>query len=98
MNDYATTQRRATILSLHSMTWTFGGAVGLVFLGWVARDSSIGTAWLASAIICLLAAPGFIALGRVARRDERRSLERALQPALSVAEPLSACSSSAADA
>jgi MFS family permease len=97
MNDYATAQRRATILSLHSMMWTFGGAVGLVCLGWLARDSSIGTAWLAAAIICGLAAPGFIALGRMARRDERRMLERTLQPALAVTEPLSACCPSAAD-
>ncbi len=97
MNDYATTQRRATILSLHSMTWTLGGAIGLVCLGWIARDRSIATAWLASAIICSVAAPAFIALGRVARRCERRTLERALHPALSVTESLSACSSSAAD-
>src|SRR5262249_4098821 len=97
MNDYATTQRRATMLSLHSMAWTFGGAVGLVCLGWIARDSGIGTAWLASAIICGLAAPAFIALGRVARRDERRTLERTLQPTLAVTEPLSTCSRSAAD-
>jgi MFS family permease len=68
MNEYATSERRATMLSVRSMSFTLGGATGLVCLGWVARDSGIATAWLASAAIYALVAPGFLLLGRLASR------------------------------
>jgi MFS family permease len=76
MNEYASAQRRATILSLHSMAFTFGGATGLVCLGLLARGTGIATAWLVSAGVYALAALGFVALGRVARRSERPAEQR----------------------
>jgi hypothetical protein len=41
--------------------------IGLVSLGFVARDAGIPSAWGASALILLLIAPGFIVLGRLYR-------------------------------
>lgn len=67
MNEYATSERRATILSLRSMAFTLGGASGLVCLGWVAREYGIATAWLMAAAIYAVIAPGFLLLGRAAR-------------------------------
>lgn len=64
MNDHATAARRATVLSIRSMAFTLGGGSGLVVLGWLALRTDIGTAWLASALIYAVAAPGFLFLRR----------------------------------
>jgi MFS family permease len=79
MNEQATRAQRATIMSVRSMAFTLGGAAGLVCLGWVARESGIGTVWLISAILYALAIPGYLALGRVARRCEREAVEQPLR-------------------
>jgi hypothetical protein len=49
------------------MSFTLGGAGGLVCIGLLARDVGIPAAWLASAAVFVLLAPGFILLGRLAR-------------------------------
>jgi MFS family permease len=79
MNEHASAAQRATVLSLRSMAFTFGGATGLVCLGWLARETSIANAWLLAAGLYVLAVPGFLALGRVARRAERATVEQALR-------------------
>ena len=70
MNEYASSSRRATMLSLRSMAFTLGGATGLVCLGVVALYTSIATAWLVSACLYLVVARGYLGLGRLARRHE----------------------------
>ena len=79
VNDHATPAQRATVLSLRSMTFTLGGATGLVCLGWLARETSIATVWLVSAGIYALAVPGYFVLDRVARRHERVPVEEPLR-------------------
>jgi MFS family permease len=71
MNEHASSERRATILSLRSMSFTLGGATGLICLGWIAREHGIATTWLCSAAVYLLIAPGFLLLGHAARRVAR---------------------------
>jgi MFS family permease len=71
MNEHATSKQRATILSVRSMAFTLGGAAGLVCLGFLARETSIANAWLVTASLYLVAVPGYLLLGRVARRYER---------------------------
>jgi len=67
MNERIPSAQRATVLSVRSMFATLGGALGLVCIGFVARDSGIPAAWGTSALIFLLVAPGFLVLGRFAR-------------------------------
>jgi len=64
MNEHATSARRATVLSIRSMAFTFGGGAGLVALGWLALSTDIGIAWMASALIYAVAAPCFLILRR----------------------------------
>lgn len=59
MNEHATAARRATVLSIRSMAFTLGGGTGLIALGWLARQTDIGTAWMVSAAIYAIAAPLF---------------------------------------
>ena len=79
VNDHATSAQRATVLSLRSMAFTLGGATGLVCLGWVARETSIATVWLISSGLYALAIPGYLALERVARRQEPVAVEEPLR-------------------
>jgi len=79
MNEYATPTQRATILSVGAMAFTFGGAAGLVCLGWVARETSIAQAWLVSAVLYAVTIPGFLAIGRAARRYEPVRVSEALR-------------------
>ena len=79
MNEHATSEQRATILSVRSMAFTLGGAAGLVCLGFLAREAGIANAWLATACIYMVAVPGYLGLGRVARRYERVKIEQALR-------------------
>jgi hypothetical protein len=67
MNEHATAARRATVLSIRSMAFTLGGGTGLVALGWLALRTDIGTAWMVSALIYAIAAPGFLLLHRADR-------------------------------
>jgi len=47
---------------------TFGGALGLVAIGLVARAFGLRVAMGVSAAVFVLVAPGFVLLGRAARR------------------------------
>lgn len=67
-NEHTHAARRATVLSVVSMFSTLGGALGLMSLGLVARAYGIPAAWWCSALIFAASAPGFLLLGRVARR------------------------------
>jgi MFS family permease len=64
MNEHVGAERRATVLSFRSMAGTLGGGVGLVAIGFVARDHGIPAAWAASAALHLAAAPLYLRLGR----------------------------------
>jgi len=58
VNDHVAERERATVLSISSMAFMFGGASGLIVLGLVARAGGIGVAWICSAVIycgCALA-------------------------------------------
>ncbi len=71
MSDGAPPERRATVLSLRSMSFMSGGACGLVTLGLLARGFGIPATWLACATVLAMIAPVF------RRLDARRP-----QPAL----------------
>jgi hypothetical protein len=79
MNEHASSAQRATILSVRSMAFTLGGAAGLVCLGLLARETSIAHAWGVTASLYFVAVPGYILLGRIARRYERDSTPHALR-------------------
>ncbi|MDX2166601.1 MAG: MFS transporter [Deltaproteobacteria bacterium] len=64
MNEHASAARRATMLSVRSMSFTLGGGTGLVVLGLLARATDIGLVWMVSAALLALTAPGFLLLGR----------------------------------
>jgi MFS family permease len=67
-NEHVRAEQRATVLSVRSTFWTFGGATGLVVIGLIARRFGVPVAWFVSAAVIALAAPGYLVLGRVARR------------------------------
>src|SRR5690606_1065337 len=62
MSEHASAAQRATILSLRSMAFTLGGGTGLIGLGWLARETDIGTAWVTAAVVYLAVAPCFLLL------------------------------------
>jgi MFS family permease len=68
MNEHIAAAQRATVLSVRAMCLTLGGGLGLVCLGLVARGFGITVAWLVSAVILALTAPGFLILEGRARR------------------------------
>ncbi|MGH7819515.1 MAG: MFS transporter [Candidatus Binatia bacterium] len=74
MSDGATAEHRATVLSLRSMSFTSGGALGLVLLGFAARGFGIPVAWLGAAAVLMLAVPLFLRLDRP-RSGGDRALE-----------------------
>lgn len=57
INSYIPSERRATVLSLDSMFYNLGGALGQPGLGWVARSASIPLAWAVGACVTALAWP-----------------------------------------
>jgi MFS family permease len=67
-NEHVRSEQRATVLSVRSTFWTFGGAAGLVAIGLVARGFGVPVAWFVSAAVLALAAPGYLLLGHVASR------------------------------
>ena len=81
MNEHVAPELRATMLSVKGMSFTLGGAVGLVCLGLVARGHGIAAAWLGSASIYLLLVPGSLLLGRIARREAAPGRARAAEVA-----------------
>lgn len=70
MNEHVRSELRATVLSVQGMSFTLGGALGLVTLGLLARATTIATAWAVSAGIFMALAPGFLWLGGVAGRPQ----------------------------
>lgn len=60
LNKYIPGEQRATVLSFDSMMGKFGAALGLVVLGWVAKNYSIQISWLISGFILLLLIPIYI--------------------------------------
>ncbi|MBI4516907.1 MAG: MFS transporter [Deltaproteobacteria bacterium] len=68
MNDHIGREQRATILSVRAMSFTLGGGIGLACIGLIARDLGIQAAWVVSAAMLVLTAPGFFALARLVRR------------------------------
>ena len=67
-NEHVRSEQRATVLSVRSTFWTFGGAAGLMAIGLLARGFGVPVAWYVSAAVLALAAPGYLLLGHVARR------------------------------
>jgi len=67
-NEHVAADYRATVLSVRSTFFTLGGATGLLAMGLVARGMGIPVAWAVSAAVVALMAPGYLALGRVARQ------------------------------
>jgi len=67
-NEHVRSEQRATVLSVRSTFWTLGGAAGLIAIGLIARNAGIPVGWYVSAAVIALAAPGYLLLGRVARR------------------------------
>ncbi|MDO8638866.1 MAG: MFS transporter [Candidatus Daviesbacteria bacterium] len=57
LNKYIPSEQRATILSFDSMMGKFGAALGLVILGWIAKNYSIQTSWFISGILLLFLIP-----------------------------------------
>lgn len=66
INEHIESERRATVLSVWSMSFTLGGALGCLCLGLVANATSIPATWAISAAIFALAAPGYLRLRRLA--------------------------------
>jgi MFS family permease len=69
MNEHAPPSERATVLSVRSMSFTLGGAAGLLALGLLARAAGIPAAWVVAALLLAAAAAGCLRLGRAARRS-----------------------------
>jgi MFS family permease len=67
-NEHIPPAQRATVLSVRSMFFTLGGGAGLLGIGLVARGFGIRAAWLASAAVLVLSAPGFLMLVRLVHK------------------------------
>jgi MFS family permease len=67
MNEHVKSDLRATVLSVRGMAFTFGGSLGLVCLGIVARSDGIAAGWAVAAGVALVLAPAYLLLGRIAR-------------------------------
>ncbi len=68
LNKHIPGEQRATVLSFDSMMGKFGAALGLVVLGWIAKNTSIQTSWFIAGILLLFLIPIYLR----ARRNERR--------------------------
>lgn len=60
MNKYIPSTQRATILSFDSMMGKLGAALGLLILGWAAKNHSIQISWLISGLLLLLLIPIYL--------------------------------------
>lgn len=65
-NEHVAPEQRATVLSVRSTFFTFGGAAGLLCLGLIGRAFGLPAAFAASATVFVVAAVGFVVLGRIA--------------------------------
>jgi MFS family permease len=77
INEHIESKRRATVLSVWSMSFTLGGAAGCLSLGLLANLTSISTSWVAAAAIFALAAPGYLRLRKLAEASP--ALDRPLE-------------------
>ncbi len=71
-NDHVAAAQRATVLSVRSTFVTLGASAGLVSIGLVARGAGMPAAFAVSAAMSALVVPGFVILGRAARRAVER--------------------------
>lgn len=60
VNEHVGTERRATVLSLVQMSFTSGGAVGLLLLGRLAELQGFTSAWLIAGLLLVGLAPVFL--------------------------------------
>jgi MFS family permease len=72
-NEHIPPAQRATVLSVRSTFFTFGGAAGLIVLGLVARTYGIPAAWAVGAVLLACSVPGYLALGRLADESPGRA-------------------------
>jgi MFS family permease len=79
-NEHVAAAERATVLSVRSVFFTFGGAAGLVCLGFVARGYGIPVAWAIAAVVFALMAPAFLTLGRMARAADANAASEPVPP------------------
>jgi predicted MFS family arabinose efflux permease len=64
MNEHAASRERATVLSIRSMSFTLGGSLGALCMGFVAHADGIPAAWTIAAAIHGLVAVGVLTIGR----------------------------------
>jgi sugar phosphate permease len=64
MNEHAASRERATVLSIREMSFTLGGSLGALCVGFVAHVAGIPTAWTIAAAIHALVAFGVVLVGR----------------------------------
>lgn len=64
LNEHIEARLRATVLSIANMSFTIGGAVGLLSLGWLAREANISAAWTTCAVLLIALAPSYLLLAR----------------------------------
>jgi MFS family permease len=83
LNEHVESGLRATVLSVANMSFTIGGATGLLTLGWLARQTTISVAWAVCAGLLLAIAPAFLSLARA------RGLAAAPSPLQPAAAPVS---------
>ena len=60
LNKHIPSEQRATVLSFDSMMGRLGAALGLVILGFVAKNYSIQTSWLISGVLLLFLIPIYL--------------------------------------
>lgn len=60
LNKHIPSEQRATVLSFDSMMGRLGAALGLVILGFVAKNYSIQTSWFISGILLLFLVPIYL--------------------------------------
>jgi MFS family permease len=83
MNEHIEAERRATVLSVRAMSFTLGGGMGLVCIGWIARDVGMSAAWVTSGVVLGLTALGYVLLARADGRFVREPVGvEAVPPAL----------------
>jgi len=73
VNDHAEAAQRATVLSVHAMSFLAGGSLGLLVLGFFARAHGIAAAWTVAAAVFALCAVAFSAMREETRAHRRRS-------------------------
>jgi len=79
-NEHIPPEQRATVLSVRSMFFTLGGGAGLLSIGLVARGFGIPAAWLVSATVLTLVAPGFVLLSQLVHRTPGSSAHLEVTP------------------